>query len=102
MFSEGHWGSGLGLPVVKFGGVGRGLGRVEGWRGRGRLQCCAPLGDCNTRLLLARESRFSPGAWASRIACDQVVFSLPLQDKEDGEPKTKQLREGEEEGEKHR
>lgn len=33
---------------------------------------------------------------------EQVVLSLPLQDKEDGEPKTKQLREGEEESEKHR
>lgn len=36
------------------------------------------------------------------FSSEQLVLSLPLQDKEDGEPKTKQLREGEEEGEKHR
>lgn len=33
---------------------------------------------------------------------EQLVLFLPLQDKEDAEPKTKQFREGEEEGEKHR
>ncbi|XP_024607210.1 coiled-coil domain-containing protein 12 isoform X5 [Neophocaena asiaeorientalis asiaeorientalis] len=46
-----------------------------------------------------KEDCFLVNGWH---AASLLVFSLPLQDKEDGEPKTKQLREGEEEGEKHR
>ncbi|KAB0404272.1 hypothetical protein E2I00_006934 [Balaenoptera physalus] len=64
----------------------------------GRKQACAPLGGWNAKLVLARLS----GSWKEECSFEQLVFSLPLQDKEDGEPKTKQLREGEEEGEKHR
>ena len=40
--------------------------------------------------------------WKEGRSSEQWFPSLPLQDKEDGEPNTKQLREGEEEGEKHR
>lgn len=40
--------------------------------------------------------------WKEGCSSEQWFLSLPLQDKEDGEPNTKQLREGEEEGEKHR
>lgn len=45
--------------------------------------------------------------WKEGHSLERAFLSLPLQDKEDGEPKTKQLREGEkeeeeEEGEKHR
>lgn len=40
--------------------------------------------------------------WQWERSSEHVVFCLSFQDKEDGEPKTKQLRDGEEEGEKHR
>lgn len=40
--------------------------------------------------------------WKEGCSSEQRFLSLALQDKEDGEPSTKQLREGEEEGEKHR
>lgn len=60
----------------------------------------------NPRLVLARPSCSPLVAWVVWTGRRGVHlssgFSLPLQDKEDGEPNTKQLREGEEEGEKHR
>ena len=40
--------------------------------------------------------------WREGCSSEQGFLSLALQDKEDGEPSSKQLREGEEEGEKHR
>lgn len=40
--------------------------------------------------------------WKEGCSSEQGFLSLALQDKEDGEPSTKQLREGEEEGERHR
>lgn len=42
------------------------------------------------------------GDWTWERSSEQVVSPLSFQDKEDGEPKTKQFREGEEDGEKHR
>lgn len=65
-------------------------------------EAAEPLGSTGQ----SSQSHSSPAPWMSRTGeerpSEQVIFSLLLQDKEDGEPKTKQLREGEEEGEKHR
>lgn len=92
--------------------------RCRGVRGEASASCLSvaagtrPLRGCSSKLALARAagSRDAPvlicclGSldWEQQRSSEQVVFSRLLQDKEDGEPKAKQLRDEEEEGEKHR
>lgn len=61
-----------------------------------------PARACASEDVLLFISCLCSGDWTWERSSEQVVSSLSFQDKEDGEPKTKQFRDGEEDGEKHR